>query len=72
MRFYLSRCFKKLLKKLPQNDHVIIEINPEDRDFLDAYQESFQQKFKDIDRLEIHEVDSMMPEGVELRPNWDI
>lgn len=61
--------FAEAFEKITSKDHVCIEINPEDVNSVKAYQEKFESKFKDIEKLEIKETTEVARGGCTIETN---
>jgi flagellar biosynthesis/type III secretory pathway protein FliH len=55
--------FNEAFEKITDKDHVCIEVNPKDVAAVTAYQEKFESKFKDIEKLEIKETSEIARGG---------
>ncbi len=61
--------FMNAIDKITEKDYVAITINPEDKSLLDSLREKFEDKFKDIQRLDVHTDTSMVSGGCTIETN---
>ena len=61
--------FMNAIDKITEKDYVAITINPEDKSLLDSLREKFEDKFKDMQRLDVHTDTSMVSGGCTIETN---
>ena len=61
--------FMEAIDKITEKDVVAFTINPEDKKLFDTLQETFKEKFKEIQRLEIRMDESIMRGGCTIDTN---
>ena len=61
--------FMEVIEKITEKDHVSITINPDDKAILESLKERFEEKFKDIQRLDIHTDKAIIRGGCTIETN---
>jgi len=61
--------FMEAIEKITEKDVVAFTINPEDKKLFDTLQETFKEKFKEIQRLEVRMDEAIMRGGCTIDTN---
>jgi len=64
-----DRLFLEAIEKITEKDYVVITINPDDKPLLDSLREKFEDKFKDIQRLDVRTDNKMISGGCTIDTN---
>tara|TARA_B100000427_G_scaffold168502_2_gene140056 strand:- start:4219 stop:5376 length:1158 start_codon:yes stop_codon:yes gene_type:complete len=64
-----DRLFLETIEKITEKDYVVITINPDDKPLLDSLREKFEDKFKDIQRLDVRTDNKMISGGCTIDTN---
>jgi len=67
--FLFETLFMEAIEKITEKDVVAFTINPEDKKLFDTLQETFKEKFKEIQRLEIRMDEAIMRGGCTIDTN---
>ena len=61
-----TQVFKQAFDKITDKDEVIIQLNPNDLEAFNAYKDAFEDRFKDIRRLEVIEDSNIQAGGCSI------